>query len=57
MSIFNLTKHSDNYVEILGGLRKYHKDIPNDNIADSESFKLKVRMIGRSHMLIQRMLK
>lgn len=38
MSIFNLTEHSDNYVEILGGLRQYHKDIPNDNIADSESF-------------------
>ena len=39
---------SDNYTKTPGSLWYYYKDDPNDNIADSESFKHKVKITGKS---------
>ena len=39
MSMYNLIEYSDNYSKISGSLWLYHKDEPNNNLADSESFK------------------
>ena len=46
MSMYNLIEHSDNYSEASGKLRQYYKDEPNNNLADSESFKSKVKITG-----------
>ena len=47
MPMYNLIEYSDNYSKKLGSLWKYHKDNPNDNIADSESFKSKIKVTGK----------
>ena len=39
MSMYNLIEYSDNYSKTSGSLWLYHKDEPNNNLADSESFK------------------
>ena len=39
MPMYNLIKYSDNYSKTSGSLWQYRKDIPNDNLASSESFK------------------
>ena len=41
MPIYNLIEYSDNYSKTSGSLWQYYKDDPNDNIANSESFKSK----------------
>ena len=46
MSMYNLIEYSDNYSEASGKLRQYYKDEPNNNLADSESFKSKVKITG-----------
>ena len=43
MPMYNLIEYSNNYLKISGSLWQYYKDEPNDNIADSESFKSKVK--------------
>ena len=48
MSMYNLIECSDNYAKASGSLWQYHKDISNDNIANSKSFKFKARKIGRT---------
>ena len=48
MSMYNLTEYSDNYSKTSGSLWQYYKDEPNDNIADSESFKSKVKITGKN---------
>ena len=48
MPMYNLTEHSDNYSKTSGGLWQYYKDIPNDNLARSESFKYKVKITGKT---------
>ena len=48
MPMYNLIEYSDNYSKTSGSLWQYHKDEPNDNIADSESFKPKVKIIGKT---------
>ena len=48
MPIYNLIEYSDNYSETSGRLWQYYKDIPNDNIARSESFKYKVKITGKT---------
>ena len=40
----NLIEYSDNYLKTSGNLWQCYKDEPNDNIADSESFKYKVKI-------------
>ena len=48
MPMYNLIKYSDNYCKTSGSLWQYYKDDPNDNIADSESFKSKVKITGKT---------
>ena len=43
MPMYNLIEYSDNYSKTSGNLWQYYKDEPNDNLADSESFKYKVK--------------
>ena len=46
MPMYNLIEYSDNYLKTSGSLWQYYKDEPNDNLADSESFKSKVKITG-----------
>ena len=46
--MYNLIEYSDNYLKTSGSLWQYYKDEPNDNIADSESFKSKVKITGKT---------
>ena len=39
--------NSDNYAKTSGSLWQYYRDEPNDNLADSESFKSKVKITGK----------
>ena len=48
MPMYNLIEYSDNYSKTSGSLWQYYKDDPNDNIADSESFKSKVKITGKT---------
>ena len=48
MRMYNLIEYSDNYSKTSGSLWQYYKDDPNDNIADSESFKSKVKITGKT---------
>ena len=44
MSMYSLIEYSDNYSTTSGSLWQYYKDEPNNNLADSESFKSKVKI-------------
>ena len=48
MPMYNLTEYSDNYSKTSGSLWQYYKDDPNDNLTDSESFKSKVKITGKT---------
>ena len=48
MPMYNLIEYSDNYSKTSGSLRQYYKDDPNDNLANSESFKSKVKITGKT---------
>ena len=48
MPMYNFIEYSDNYSKTSGSLRQYYKDEPNDNLADSESFKSKVKITGKT---------
>ena len=48
MPMYNLIEYSDNYSKTFGSLWKYYKDEPNNNLADSESFKSKVEITGNT---------
>ena len=48
MAMYNLTEYRDNYSKTSGSLWQYYKDKPNDNIADSESFKSKLNITGKT---------
>ena len=48
MPMYNLIENSDNYSKTSGSLWQYYKDDPNNNIADSESFKFKVKITGKT---------
>ena len=48
MPMYNLIEYSDNYSKTSGGLWQYYKDDPNDNLANSESFKSKVKITGKT---------
>ena len=48
MPMYNLIKYIDNYLKTSGSLWQYYKDEPNDNIGDSESFKYKVKITGKT---------
>ena len=48
MPMYNLIEYSDNYSKTSGSLWQYYKDEPNDNLADSASFKYKVKIAGNT---------
>ena len=48
MTMYNLIECSDNYSKTFGSLCQYYKNEPNDNLADSESFKSKVKITGNT---------
>ena len=48
MPIYNLIECSDNYSKTSGSLWQYYKDDPNDNIIQSESFKSKIKITGKT---------
>ena len=54
MPMYNLIEYSDNYAKTSGSLWKYYTDEPNNNLADSESFKLKVKITGKLLMMIMK---
>ena len=48
MPVYNLIEYSDNYSKTSGSLWQYYKDDPNNNLEDSESFKYKVKITGKT---------
>ena len=46
--MYNLIEYSDNYAKISGSLWQYYRDEPNDNLANSQSFKSKVKITGKT---------
>ena len=48
MPMYNLIEYSDNYAKTTGGLWQYFRDEPDDNIEDSESFKSKIKITGKT---------
>ena len=48
MPMYNLIEYSDNYSKTSGSLWQYYKDDPNDNLANFESFKSKVKITGKT---------
>ena len=48
MPMYQLIECSDNYSKTSRSLWRYYKDDPNDNIANSESFKSKVKTTGKT---------
>ena len=48
LPMYNLMEYSDNYSKTSGSLCQYYKDVLNDNLAESESFKSKVKITGNT---------
>ena len=48
MPMYNLIEYSDNYAKTTGSLWQYFRDKPDDNLADSESFKSKIKITGKT---------
>ena len=48
MPMYNLIEYSDNYSKTSGSLWHYYRDDPNDNIIQSESFKCKFKITGKT---------
>ena len=48
MPMHNLIEYSDNYAKTSGSLWQYYRDEPSDNLADSESFKSKIKITGKT---------
>ena len=46
--MYNLIEYSDNYVKTSGSLWQYYRDEPNNVLANSESFKFKVKITGKT---------
>ena len=57
MPFYNLIEYSDNYCKRSGRLRQYFRDELNVALADSESFKSKIKLTEVPLLIIQRMLK
>ena len=52
MLMYNLIKYNDNYSKTSGSLWQYYKDEANDNLADSESFKSRIKIIGNIRKMV-----
>ena len=48
MTMYNLIEYSDNYSKTFGSLWQYYKDDPNENITQPESFKSKIKIMGKT---------
>ena len=48
MPMYNLIEYSGNYAKTSGSLWQYFRDEPNDNLVDSESFKSKIKIAGKT---------
>ena len=48
MPLYNLIEYSYNYSKTSGSLWQYYKDDPNDNLVQSESFKSKIKITGKT---------
>ena len=48
MPMYSLIEHCDNYLKTVGSVWQFYKDEPHDNLADSESFKSKVKITGNT---------
>ena len=48
MPRYNLIEYSNNYAKTSGSLWQYYRDEPHNNLVDSESFKSKVKITGKS---------
>ena len=48
MPMYNLIKYSDNYAKTTGSLWQYFRDEPDDDIENSESFKSKIKITGKT---------
>ena len=48
MPMYKLIEYSDNYTKTSGSLWQYFRDEPDDNIEDSESFKAKMKITGKT---------
>ena len=48
MPMYNLIEYSDNYSKTSGSLWQYYKDDPNDVITQSELFKSKIIITGKT---------
>ena len=44
MAMYNFIEYSDNYAKTSGSSWQYYRDEPNNNLADSESFKFKIKI-------------
>ena len=48
MPMYNLIEYSHNYSKTSGSLWQYYEDDHNDNITQSESFKSKIKITGKT---------
>ena len=48
MSMYNLIEYSDNYAKTSGSLWQYYRVELNNNLANSKSFKSKIKITGRT---------
>ena len=48
MTMYNLIEYSNNYSKTFGRLWQQYKDEPNDKLANSESFRSKVKITGKT---------
>ena len=48
MPMYNLIEYSNNYSKTSGSLWLYYRDEPNGNITESESFKYKTNITGKT---------
>ena len=48
MPMYNLVEYSDDYSKTSGSLWQYYRDEPKDNVADSQSFKSKTTITGKT---------
>ena len=46
--MYNLIEYSDNYGKIAGSLWQYFRDEPDDDLEDSESLKIKIKITGKT---------
>ena len=48
MPMYNLIEYGDKYAKTSGSLWQYFRDEPNDNLPNSESFKPKIKITGKT---------